>query len=77
MQLDEAAVVRRYLGLAAASYREQFGDRHSPQTRGDDPGWDAWVARLEADAALTGATARPDAATPPPRQPPPGAPPVP
>ena len=77
MQLDETAVARRYLGLAAASYREQFGDRHSPQTRGDDPGWDAWVARLEADAALTGATARPDAATPPPRQPPPGAPPVP
>ena len=77
MQLDETAVARRYLGLAAASYREQFGDRRSRQTRRDDPGWDAWVARLEADAALTGATARPDAATPTPDQPPPGAPPVP
>ena len=71
------AVARRHLGLAAASYREQSDDRRSRQTRGDDPGWDAWVARLEADAALTGATARPDAATPTPDQPPPGAPPVP
>ena len=77
MQLDERAVARRHLGVAAASYREQSDDRRSRQTRGDDPGWDAWVARLEADAELTGATARPDVATPTPGQPPPGAPPVP
>ena len=72
MQVGETAVARRYLGLAAASYREQFDDRRSRPTRDDDPGWDAWVARLEADAALTGATARPDTAAPPPRQPPQG-----
>ena len=77
MQLGETAVARRHLGLAAASYREQFDDRRSRPIRGVDPAWGAWVARLETDAALTGATARPDAATPPPRQPPPGAPPVP
>jgi hypothetical protein len=77
MQVDETAVARRYLGLAAASYREQVGDRRSRQTRDDDPGWDAWVARLEADAALTGATVRPDTTASQPRQPPPGAPPVP
>ena len=33
MQVDETAVARRYLGLAAASYREQVGDRRSRQTR--------------------------------------------
>jgi len=77
MHLDETAVARRHLGLAAASYREQFDEQRSRTMRDDDPGWDEWVTRLEADAALTGATARPDAAASPRDQPPPGAPPVP
>ena len=77
MQLEETTVARRHLGLAAASYREQSDDRRAREARGDDRGWDAWVARLEADAALAGATARSDSGHPSPAQPPPGAPPVP
>jgi len=78
LQLGEDAVARRHLGNAAASYREHLDDGRSREPSDVGADWHAWVARVEADAALIGAAGRPAGThRPPGRQRPPGAPPVP
>jgi hypothetical protein len=73
MELDEAAVARRHLGLAAASYRGHVDERRPGVGPDDEDGWDAWVARLEADAALAGPSTRAGGAERPEDERPPGA----
>ncbi len=64
-ELGETTVARRHLALAAASYREQLADRRGARATRSDPGWDAWVERLEADAELAASAAERGAGAPP------------
>jgi hypothetical protein len=50
-ELGESAVARRHLERAAAAYRALADERRARGAVEAAPDLDAWVARLEADAA--------------------------